>query len=72
MTGDLHVRELRAVAAELRARLAERDRMIVALSDENRVLREQVLALAEQLAELTRRLGGEPAELASAPVESGA
>lgn len=49
-------RALRVEAAELRARLAERDRSIVLLTDENGALRDRLDRMAEQLAELQRRL----------------
>jgi len=50
-------RAARAEAAELRAQLAERDRSIVLLAEENAALRDRLDRMAEQLAELQRRLG---------------
>jgi transposase len=53
-------RALRAELGELRAQVAERDRSIVLLSDENAALRDQLTGLQTRLVELERRLGQNP------------
>ena len=53
-------RVLRAQLGELRAQVAERDRSILRLTEENAALRNRVAGLAERLAEVERRLGQNP------------
>jgi transposase len=53
-------RVLRAQLGELRAQVAERDRAIVLLSEENTALRDRLAGLAERVLELERRLGQTP------------
>jgi transposase len=53
-------RALRAELGELRAQVAERNRTIVLLSEENAALRAQLGAMLERVAELERRVGQSP------------
>lgn len=53
-------RALRGELGELRAQLAERDRTIVVLSEENAALRAQLGVVLERVAELERRVGQSP------------
>jgi len=69
---------LRAELGELRARVAERDRAIVVLTEENTVLREQnamlaekLVALVDRVAELDRRLGQTPRNSHQPPSSEG-
>jgi transposase len=71
-------RAVRAELAELRARLAERNRANVVLVEENAALRdrqvaltEQVAALVEQVAELRRRLDQNPRNSHRPPASEG-
>lgn len=64
-------RALRAEAGELRARLAERDRSIVVLTEENAALRDRLDRMAEQIAELQRRLGQSPRNSSKPPSSEG-
>jgi transposase len=53
-------RESRAELGDLRAQVAERDRSIVLLSEENAALRDRLMELLERVTELERRLGQNP------------
>lgn len=64
-------RALRAEAGELRARLAERDRSIVLLVEENAALRDRLDRLVEQLTELQRRLDQNPRNSSKPPSSEG-
>lgn len=65
------VAELRAMNGELRARVAERDRSLVLLSDENAALRDRLNGLTERMAELERRLGQNPRNSDKPPSSEG-
>lgn len=71
MAGESVQRGLRAELGELRAQLAERDRALVVLTEENAALRGQVSELREQLAELARRLGRNPRNSHQPPSSEG-
>jgi transposase len=71
-------RALRVELGELRARVAERDRTIVLLTDENAALRAhgaalavRLVALAERVEELERRLGQNPRNSHKPPSSEG-
>ncbi|MEJ7775485.1 MAG: DUF6444 domain-containing protein [Nocardioidaceae bacterium] len=71
-------RALRGELAELRAQLAERDRAIVLLSEENAVLRrhdaaqaQRLVALVERVEELERRVGQNPRNSHKPPSSQG-
>jgi transposase len=64
-------RALRSQLGELRAQLAERDRTIVVLSEENAGLRAQLGAVLERVAELERRVGQSPRNSNKPPSSEG-
>lgn len=64
-------RASRAEAGELRALLAERDRSMVMLAEENAALRDRCDRMAEQLAELQRRLDQNPRNSHKPPSSEG-
>ena len=64
-------RALRGELGELRAQLAERDRTIVVLSEENAALRAQLGVVLERVAELERRVGQSPRNSDQPPSSEG-
>jgi uncharacterized coiled-coil protein SlyX len=61
------LRAVRAELAELRAQLAERDRSVVLLTDQNTALRAQLATLTERLAELERQQRQNPRNSSKPP-----